>query len=154
MKQRNLVVCIILSFITCGLYALYWFVKMTDEVNEVTKEKGTSGIVALLLTLVTCGIYGIYWSYKMGEKVNTLKGEPAGSNHILFIVLVIFGLGIINYCILQDTLNKFGGSDSSQANVEPDTVGEFIEEIVEEAETAVEEVGEAISEMVGEKFDK
>lgn len=153
MKERNIVICIILSIVTCGLYSLYWFVKMTDEVNETTKEKGTSGIVALILTLVTCGLYGIYWAYKMGEKVNTIKRQPAGNNHILFIILMLFGLGIVNYCIIQDTLNKFVCTAAPQANEKPNTVGEFIEDVVEEAERAVEEVGEAIG-IVEEKVDK
>ncbi|MCR5297346.1 MAG: DUF4234 domain-containing protein, partial [Clostridiales bacterium] len=33
MKNRNIVVCIILSIVTLGIYGIYWFIKMTDESN-------------------------------------------------------------------------------------------------------------------------
>lgn len=38
-------------------------------------------------------------------KIDKLKN--GGSHTILFIVLQIFGLGIVNYCILQDTVNDY-----------------------------------------------
>ena len=31
--KRNIALCIIFSLLTCGIYALYWFVKLTDELN-------------------------------------------------------------------------------------------------------------------------
>lgn len=49
--------------------------------------------------------YSWYWAYRMGAKVDKLKN--GGSHTILFIVLQIFGLGIVNYCILQDTVNDY-----------------------------------------------
>lgn len=108
--NRSIVTCILLSVVTCGIYGIYWFVKITDEMNALAEvENPTSGGVAFLLTLITCGIYGWYWVYKMGENVETLKarkGEPAGSSLIIFIVLAIFGLQIVNYCLIQDSINK------------------------------------------------
>lgn len=35
-QPRSVPLCIVLSIITCGLYGLYWFVCLTNEVNEVT----------------------------------------------------------------------------------------------------------------------
>ncbi len=111
MVQRNIAVCIILSIITCGIYGIYWFIVLTDEVNAVSGENNaTSGGVAFLLTLVTCGIYGYYWAYKMGEKLNNAKaqrGMPADSNlSIVYLLLEFFGLGIIAWALMQDNLNK------------------------------------------------
>ena len=62
--NRSIVVSIILSIVTCGIYGIYWFVKLNDELNAAAgKQNATSGGVAVLLTLVTCGIYGFYWAY-------------------------------------------------------------------------------------------
>lgn len=56
-KKRDIVVSIILSIVTCGIYGIYWFVVMTDESNELaTTEKTASGGLAFLYTLITCGI--------------------------------------------------------------------------------------------------
>jgi uncharacterized membrane protein YpjA len=72
--------------------------------NTIAKDDfQTSGGMVVLLTIITCGIYGWYWSYRMGQKMDMLKPD---SNHaVLFIVLQIFGLGIVNYCIMQSEIN-------------------------------------------------
>ena len=73
-KQRNIGICILLSIVTCGIYGLYWFVVLTDDINQESGETdATSGGMSLLLTIVTCNIYGWFWAYKMGEKVDIIK---------------------------------------------------------------------------------
>lgn len=115
MKNRNIAVCIILSIITCGIYSIYWFVKLNDDVVTVSsgKEYQTSGGAAFLFSLLTCGIYSIYWSYKMGKSLYVTKLEknmPASDESILYLILSILGLGIINYCLIQSELNKLNNS--------------------------------------------
>ena len=101
----NIVLCVVLSIVTCGIYGIYWFVKMTDETNDMTGSTVASGIVAFLLSIVTCGIYAFYWNYKMGEKVDQINGTPSNSG-ILFLILALFGLSIVNYCIIQNAINN------------------------------------------------
>lgn len=106
-KQRNIVVCIILSIITCGIYGLYWLCKLNDEMNTAVNEPNpTSGGMVILFTIITCGIYGWFWLYKMGEKVDKLKGETNGSTAIIYLILGIFGLAIVDYCLIQSELNN------------------------------------------------
>ena len=71
MKQRNIGICILLSIVTLGIYGIYWFISITDDVVSISKGKvyNTSGGTAFLLTLVTCGIYGYYWAYQMGKSM-------------------------------------------------------------------------------------
>ena len=62
-QQKNIALCIILSIVTCGIYGLIWFVKLTDETNMLAPPSPdgkpyTSGGIALLLMIVTCDIYG------------------------------------------------------------------------------------------------
>lgn len=107
--QRNIAVCIILSIVTCGIYGLYWFICITNEVNTLSNEEGTSGGIALLLTIVTCNIYGIYWGYKMGEKLDAVRaryGQPAGSLSTMYLVICIF-CPIVTYALVQNELNKY-----------------------------------------------
>lgn len=110
-QKRDIALAIILSIITCGFYSIYWFVKLTDEVNAVTgNPNDTSGIVAFLLTLVTCGIYGLYWAYKMGDKIERYEGT-SGSKGVLYLILVFLGFGIIAYALIQDSVNKIVTSE-------------------------------------------
>lgn len=104
---RNIVVSIILSFVTCGIYQIYWMIKMNDEVNTLASEpNATSGVMVFLFSLITCGIYGFIWMYKMGERCDRIKGSVGGSSAILYLILSLLGLGIVSYCLIQDTINK------------------------------------------------
>lgn len=111
--NRNIAVSIILSIITCGIYSIYWFVVMTDESNKVSNDNSSSGILALVLTIITCGIYGIYWYYKMGQKMyqaGKMHHKDIADNSILYLILGLFGFGIISYALIQTDLNKFSNN--------------------------------------------
>lgn len=104
---RNIALCILFSIITCGIYSIYWMIKINDEVNQLSGEpNATSGGMVFLFSLITCGIYGLYWMYKMGERCERIKRMPAGYTGILYLVLGLVGFGIISYALIQDTLNK------------------------------------------------
>ena len=109
-QQRNIALCIVLSIVTCGIYGLYWIYTLTEDSNMASGEAGTSGGMVILLSIITCGIYEWYWLYKLGEKINIAKaksGLPSDSNAgIIYIVLAVFGLGIVAYALAQSELNK------------------------------------------------
>lgn len=110
LQERSIVTCIILSFVTCGIYGLYWMYALTEDTNHfATDPNPASGGMALLLSIVTCGIYSWYWMYKRGEYIDnyyTQRGLPPQSNSILYLVLSICGLGIVSYCLMQNEINK------------------------------------------------
>ena len=103
---RSITLCIILSIVTCGIYGIYWMLKLNDEINLLCGDtNATSGALVVIFSLITCGIYGFYWMYKMGEKCDFIKGVQ-GSSGILYLLLGIFGLSIVDFCLIQDTINK------------------------------------------------
>ena len=105
---RSVALAIVLSIITCGIYGIYWFVVLNDEINELTGDAAApSGVVAFLLSLVTCGIYGIYWAYVMGRKVAYLN--RTSDSGILNVVVALFGFQIINLALFQDAANHYAG---------------------------------------------
>ena len=109
MKERNIGLAIFFTIITCGLYGLYWIVVLNDEAKSYSEDATmVSGGLALLLTIVTCGIYGIYWAYKMGkaiEMAQSKNGLTATDNSVLYLILEIFGFGIIAYALMQNDIN-------------------------------------------------
>lgn len=103
--RRSIPLAIILSIVTCGLYGIYWQVKLNDESNELAgKTNATSGVMAAILSIVTCGIYYLYWMYKMGENVEKIKGK-SGDTGILYLILGLLCLGLIPMALIQDTIN-------------------------------------------------
>lgn len=107
-QQRNIALCIIFSFLTCGIYLIYWHFCLANDVNTVSGVNDTSGGMVVLLTFITCGIYGLYWAYKCGEKIDLAKqnrGINSGNGGILYLILYILG-GIIAYALIQNEINK------------------------------------------------
>lgn len=108
--RRSIPICILLTIVTCGIYGLYWFVMITDEMNASTGGDGTSGIMAVLFNIITCGIYGYFWAYKMGIRAIEFRQSRGLTSEeyipILYLVLAIFGLQIVVYALVQDTLNQ------------------------------------------------
>lgn len=106
--KRNIITCILLSIFTCGIYGIYWYYSMAEDLKKYD-DSMPSGGMAILITLLTCGIYGWYWMYKAGVTIddqNVKYGKSAGSKGIICLALTIFGLGIVAYAIIQDDINK------------------------------------------------
>lgn len=119
-QERNIVVQVILSIVTCGIYGIYWFITLTDDAALKAEEPDFTGGKAFLFTLITCGIYGWYWYYKMGKTLYTAgqkNGVEIADNSVIYLVLGLFGLGIVNYCIMQSDLNKLATAQNN--NVTP-----------------------------------
>ena len=109
--RRSIPLCIVLSLFTCGIYSLYWLYCVVNDLNAASGEpEDTSGGIVILLGLVTCGIYTIYWYYKAAAKVNRIRdmsNMPQDSSLcILYLVLSLFGFGIVSMALIQDELNK------------------------------------------------
>lgn len=113
-QERNIALYIVLSIVTCGIFGLVWFVQLTEDTNTVAPpplngKPYTSGVLALVLTIVTCGIYGYYWAYKQGERLDQAKGSrgmPTNNQSLIYLLLEIFGLGIIAWALMQSQLNE------------------------------------------------
>ena len=103
---RSIPVAIILSIVTCGIYLLYWMYMINNEINDLAQDPmAPSGGIVILLSIVTCGIYTWYWYYKMGEKCDYITQSHSSSN-VIFLLLGIFGLGIVSIALMQDAVNR------------------------------------------------
>jgi len=108
-SQRNIAMAIILSLITCGIYGIYWFITLTNEVGYLSRDSNFTGGKHFLLTLVTCGIWSYIWSYQVGKQVaeaQRQRGFYASDNSTLYVILTFFGLGIVTYALVQSDVNK------------------------------------------------
>lgn len=117
MTSRNIVTCIVLSIITCGIYGIYWMVVMNDDSKKAANDpNGATGATFVLLCLFTCGIYSIYWYFNMGKRMQTAMqnaGLQAEDRSIMFLILTLVGLGIVNMVLIQNDLNTIAESGSS-----------------------------------------
>ncbi|GAE88872.1 hypothetical protein JCM21531_2354 [Acetivibrio straminisolvens JCM 21531] len=87
---------------------------MSEELQNATGKSSVSPGTEILLCIVTCGIYAIYWYYKYGKLIAEAQ-EQAGlrveDNSVLYLLLAIFGLGIVNMALMQSAANKIWEQD-------------------------------------------
>jgi hypothetical protein len=108
-QQRSIASAIILTLITCGIYGIYWFIVLTDDVGKLSGDSTFTGGKHFLLTLLTCGIWSFIWAYQIGKHVGEVqrhRGQMVSDNSALYVILTIFGLGIITHALVQLDVNK------------------------------------------------
>ena len=117
LQNKSIVTNIILTFVTCGIFGIFWFIALVNDVKYASNDESLpSGGIAFLLGLITCGIYLIYIFYKLGLAMvvaNEKNGLPANKdNAVIYLVLCILGLGIVNYCLIQSELNAIASKQA------------------------------------------
>lgn len=106
-KQKSPIMIILLTFLTCGLYIIYWQYKAMVEMGEYLRED-INPLQEILFCFLTCGLYTFYLYYKLGKMAYkcTLQANISSSdNSILYVILVAIGLGVIVPCFIQSSLN-------------------------------------------------
>lgn len=103
-KQRNLVTCILLTLVTCGIYGIYWTVMLAKEAVSV-KDPADNGLLEIVLMLFL-PFLGIFLTEKKFAEGCAERGVAHTDNSILYLVLGLLGLGIVSMCMLQNDLNK------------------------------------------------
>ena len=108
--RRNLVIGILVTLITCGIFGLYWQYKQMATLNAWLKRDEYSFWLWFLLSIITCGIYGIYYEYKMANGINTVQADNDivfdSSLPIICVLLAIFGLGVASLAVQQHQINR------------------------------------------------
>lgn len=107
LKPRDVVMRLILTFVTCGLYGLYWMKTLTDDIHHFSENPKTpTGGKVVLLTLVTCSLYFYYWLYQIsGELVEARREKglslDAISNATYTVTVVVTSLLAVIFSTLQ-----------------------------------------------------
>jgi uncharacterized sodium:solute symporter family permease YidK len=103
-KHRNIVSCILLTLITCGIYGIYWTIMLAKEAVSV-KDPSDSAILEIVLMLFIPFV-GLFLAEKKFAEGCAAKGIPHSDNSVLYLILGLVGLGIVGFCMLQNDLNK------------------------------------------------
>lgn len=63
---------VVVAFLTQNMYRLYFYYRLSLDVNEVCKGDGQeseSYVIAAVLSTFTLGLYNVYWVYKLGQRL-------------------------------------------------------------------------------------
>jgi len=135
MEKRSVAVCVILSIVTCGIYAIYWLytIAMGFHYTQTRERVNTTPGVTILLIILTCGIYSYYCYYKWGQASSEIAaryGRDASDKAVLYLILAIFGFSIINDALIQSDFNDWlalpqGGYQQQQYQQPPPPPGQY-----------------------------
>lgn len=111
MKNRSIVMSIILTIVTCGLYGIYWMVVLTDDVVYANEREvyTTSGGAALLFGILSCGLYYLYWAFQMGKAMQVAQEKRnvrSSDKSLLYVILLLAGFNLVSLCIIQNDVNN------------------------------------------------
>ena len=108
-ERRELPITIILTFVTCGFYGIYWWYKIFGEVAADLGRTDINPVMEIVLTFLTCGVYGIYLCYKYPKLINEMqarRGLAVNDFSVVSILCAIFGLNIVSFALMQNELNR------------------------------------------------
>lgn len=101
------VVVLVLSFVTCGLYLIYWNIKVAEVFNAVAQREIISTPVAVFCGC--CMPIHIYFYYVIGKdglpKVYQITGELEKDQSTLLMILGFF-FPIAAAMIVQGDINR------------------------------------------------
>ena len=105
--KNDPIVVLLLSFVTCGLYLIYWNIKAAQVLNAVVEKEVISQPVALFAGC--CFPVNVYFYYLAGRdalpEVYKKVGEPPKDNTTLLLILGIF-IPMVAAMIVQGDINK------------------------------------------------
>lgn len=96
-KQRSLLMLIVLTFFTCGIYSIFFMYKYAEDMNVICDGDGKTTqnyIIVLLLSFITCGIYPMIWFYGIGNRLQQNApryGMGFSENGTTILMWMIFG---------------------------------------------------------------
>lgn len=118
-REKNFWSYVILNFVTCGFYSLYFWYVWNEDVNYICDGDGESMqnfIVVFLLGICTCGIYFYYWQYKQTERLRKnasrygIRIPESGSGVLVWSLLGIITCALASYYahyLMITALNRF-----------------------------------------------
>ncbi|OPA81205.1 hypothetical protein BVG16_02440 [Paenibacillus selenitireducens] len=110
--NRSIGLAIVLSFITCGFYGIYWMYKIFEETRILSGDREGSAGLDLVLTIITCGLYGFYAVYRASKRLyeaELAQGNPYASDESVLILIVYIFVSVISLAIIQSKINKMVG---------------------------------------------
>lgn len=106
LNHKNIALCILLSVVTCGIYGLVWQYAIMKKIRLLNQD--TSSVAGEFLCFVFVPFYSFYWYYTRAAKLEQGArnyGVQVNNNGVLYLLLAVFGVSLVNVCLIQNDLN-------------------------------------------------
>lgn len=98
---------LLLGFITCGLYLIYWNIKMAEVVNAVVEREAISPLIAILSGC--CFPVNLYFYYLVGQNLHVIGrkvNNPSLQDQSVLLIVLGFFAPMVAAMIIQGEINK------------------------------------------------
>ncbi len=113
--KRRIAPAIILSFLTGGIWTLFWEYLLLKNTRAVIGDSSPTTGEYLLLLFVP--FYSWYWLYTRGETVRRefmKRGYPVTGSGKIYLILGILGLSIVAFSIMQHDFNTLPSAEEKE----------------------------------------
>ena len=100
-------IVLLLGFITCGLYLIYWNIKMAEVVNAVVEKEVVTAPVAIFSGC--CFPVNLYFYYLVGQNLEVIGrkvGNPTLQDQSVLLIVLGFFAPMVSAMIVQGEINK------------------------------------------------
>jgi len=109
-EEKSIVLCILFSIITIGIYYIYWFYTLSRKIQLLNREEPHCGGEVALYFLIP--FYNLYWMYTRARKMTEASVRywhynRVSDDGIAYLLLTLFGFGIVAVAIIQNNFNVF-----------------------------------------------
>ncbi len=114
-ENRHLVLVLLLTLVTCGIYGLVTMWKIGDELNRHRGSNDLNPTLDIVLGILTCGLWFIYARYRYAEALRDASAAEALPRQdvtticlVVDVCAVFFGglLSLVSLLILQNAVNE------------------------------------------------
>ena len=121
MTRRDPVMVLVFTYLTCGIYGLYWQYVTTQELASASGRTELNPMLELILSVVSCGLFSLYVYYRNAELIHTTLTarditHENKTQTVLLPVVASFFVGVTVWIppplLLQDEYNKLAPAPS------------------------------------------
>lgn len=100
-------IVLLLGFVTCGLYLIYWNIKMAEVINAVVEKEVITPPVAIFSGC--CFPVNLYFYYLVGQNLEVIGrkvGNPSLQDQSVLLIVLGFVAPMVSAMIVQGEINK------------------------------------------------
>ncbi len=113
-QERNSVVVLLLSIVTCGVYFVYWVYQTSTELKQATGDADVNPTLDLVLSLVTCTLWSYYVLYRDADKLHRIlvgvdPSHKDQSQTVLILCVAALFVGVtgpVAIYLVQEDFNR------------------------------------------------
>ncbi len=105
--KQDPILVLILGFVTCGLYLIYWNIKMSEVLNAVAGRQAISPVVAVIAGC--CFPVNVYFYYLVGDILPPLGariGKPELKEKATILLILGIFVPMVAAMIVQGHVNE------------------------------------------------